>query len=86
MTATFADTFDYLTLLAELENSPDVTIVTADDDLFHRAVELYGARPGKGWSLTDCIRFVVIEDQGVIDVLTTDLHFVQAGFRPLFHP
>lgn len=75
----------FLTLLAELEASSDVTIVPASDDLFHRAVELYGARPDKGWSLTDCMSFVVMRDRGVIDALTADHHFAQAGFRPLFN-
>ena len=78
-----ADRPKFLALLAALEASPEVTIVPVDDDLFRRAVELYGARADKGWSLTDCLSFVVMRDLEVLDALTADRHFSQAGFRPL---
>ena len=78
-----ADRPKFLALLAALEASPEVTIVPVDDDLFRRAVELYGARADKGWSLPDCPSFVVMRDHEVLDALTADRHFSQAGFRPL---
>jgi predicted nucleic acid-binding protein len=37
----------------------------------------------KEWGMTDCISFIVMPDMGVIDALTTDDHFRQAGFRAL---
>lgn len=37
----------------------------------------------KEWGMTDCISFVVMQDMGIIDALTTDDHFRQAGFRAL---
>ncbi|MDP7134637.1 MAG: PIN domain-containing protein, partial [Planctomycetota bacterium] len=40
-------------------------------------------RLDKGWSLTDCVSFVVMQERGLVDALTTDLHFQQAGFRAL---
>jgi hypothetical protein len=46
-------------------------------------VELYAERPDKGWSLTDCIFFVVMRQQGIIQALTGDHHFEQAGFSAL---
>ena len=33
--------------------------------------------------LTDCISFIVMEDHGLTDALTTDEHFQQAAFRAL---
>ena len=40
-------------------------------------------RHDKDWSLTDCISFVVMEDQRITDALTGDRHFEQAGFKAL---
>jgi predicted nucleic acid-binding protein len=37
----------------------------------------------KGYSLTDCDSMRVMEDRGIHDVLSSDQHFAQAGFRPL---
>jgi predicted nucleic acid-binding protein len=51
--------------------------------LVRGASALYQARPDKHWSLTDCLSFVVMQDRGLTDALTTDHHFVQAGYRAL---
>ena len=37
----------------------------------------------KEWGLTDCVSFLVMQDRGLTDALTTDEHFQQAGFRAL---
>jgi uncharacterized protein len=67
----------------DLRQDPTVTIVAADADLFHRGLTLYEARPDKKWSLTDCISFVVMNDEGLREALTGDEHFQQAGFTAL---
>jgi hypothetical protein len=46
-------------------------------------MQLYGARPDKDWSLTDCISIEVMAERGITDALTGDHHFLQAGFRAL---
>ena len=66
-----------------LETDPKVKIIRASTGLFGRGLELYARRPDKHWSLTDCISFVVMQDEGLREALTGDEHFKQAGFVPL---
>ncbi len=70
-------------LLDHLRADPDVEIVEANRDLLDRGVDLYSKRADKSWSLTDCISFVVMQDQNLTDALTGDHHFEQAGFVAL---
>ena len=73
----------FLRLLEELRNDSNATVVPASQALFERGVELYSKRPDKAWSLTDCISFTVMNDYQIIEALTGDHHFEQAGFRAL---
>jgi predicted nucleic acid-binding protein len=70
-------------LIAELWADEETEIVPASDDLFRRGVALFARRPDKGWSLTDCISFVVMQERGLTEALTGDHHFEQAGFLAL---
>jgi predicted nucleic acid-binding protein len=63
--------------------TPNMRVVPVTTDLLRRALQLYAARADKEWGLTDCISFVVMQDQGVVDALTGDVHFRQAGYRAL---
>jgi uncharacterized protein len=70
-------------VLTSLRIDPRVEIVPLTDDLLSGAFERYQARRDKEWGLTDCVSFLVMERRGLVDVLTADDHFRQAGFRPL---
>lgn len=70
-------------LLDDLKQSPNVTIIPADEPSFNEGTELYRNRPDKDWSLTDCISFIVMEREGITETLTGDHHFEQAGFVAL---
>lgn len=61
----------------------NMRIVSVDTPLLNRALQLYQARSDKTWGLTDCISFVVMQEQGLIDAVTADQHFIQAGYRAL---
>lgn len=76
----------FLELLDALGSDPSVIVVPAAQELFERGVELFRDRPDKAWSLTDCISFVVMEEQGLTEALTADRHFGQAGFKCLLTP
>ena len=66
-----------------LESDAKVEIIPATHELFQRGLMLYFARPDKDWSLTDCISFTVMSDEGLTEALTGDHHFAQAGFTAL---
>jgi predicted nucleic acid-binding protein len=70
-------------LQADVTNDPDTTVLPAEQDMFQKALELFAARPDKEWSLTDCTSFVVMQEQGLTEALTSDHHFEQAGFASL---
>lgn len=63
--------------------TPNVNVVMVDTPLLNKALNLYKNRLDKEWGLTDCISFVVMEEQNISFVLSTDIHFRQAGFTPL---
>ena len=69
--------------LADLAARLQTTVHQSDGDLFARGLTLYRQRIDKAWSLTDCISFVVMADEGLTEALTGDRHFEQAGFRAL---
>lgn len=70
-------------MIESIRSDSAIECVPANEELFERGLELFGQRPDKEWSLTDCVSFVVMQDYGLTDALTTDNHFEQAGFRAL---
>lgn len=70
-------------LLESLETDPSVEVVLLTNSLYKLAFNLFKQREDKEWGLVDCISFIVMQDRGITDALTTDTHFQQAGFRAL---
>jgi len=73
----------FLFTLKSLTTNPNVLIVPCDARLFADGVDLYRRRPDKEWSLTDCISFVIVQRDGIMEALTGDHHLEQAGFIAL---
>lgn len=73
----------FASLVSDLESDGQSEIVPASPALWRRGIDLYSRRPDKEWSLTDCISFVVMAERGIVDALTADHHFEQAGFHAL---
>jgi hypothetical protein len=70
-------------IIEQFFDSPEVEIVRLDEILFDKAFELYKSHADKTWGLVDCISFIVMRERGITNALTSDKHFVQAGFRAL---
>lgn len=72
-----------LALIEGIRSRADVVVQVWNPDHWRRGWDLYRQRLDKGWSLTDCISFVAMQDANLADALSADEHFRQAGFRPL---
>lgn len=66
--------------IESIKSSALVDIIHIDEDLDAKSWELISNRPDKNWSLVDCSSFVVMQENKIIEALTTDHHFEQAEF------
>lgn len=73
----------FVPFVQDLRTDPFVEILPASGPLLDEALELYHRRPDKQWSVTDCTSILVMRERKLHEALTTDHHFVQAGFRIL---
>lgn len=73
----------YSRFMEDLAADTDTVVLAADQEVFDKAVALFNARPDKEWSLTDCTSFVVMQEHGLTEALTSDHHFQQAGYTAL---
>jgi len=74
---------EFISTLNDLRGSSQVRIYQPDPALYEQGIQLLAARSDKYWSLTDCISFVVMKQEGISEALTGDKHFEQAGFVAL---
>lgn len=75
-----------LAFVADLQDSPEVTVIYVDAALHRAALALLRDRLDKTWSLCDAVSFTLMEQYGLTEALTTDHHFQQAGFVRLLLP
>ena len=73
----------FFQITEEFMKGPRCKVVFITSDLLRRALALYLARGDKQWGLVDCSSFIVMADEEIVEALTNDRHFDQAGFRPL---
>lgn len=70
-------------LASRVRSVPACEFIPATPALLEAGLQLHRDRPDKGWSLTDCVSFVVMQDRAITRALSFDQHFEQAGFEPL---
>jgi predicted nucleic acid-binding protein len=46
---------------------------------------LWRQRLDKAWTVTDCASFILMEEMGIVEAVTSDQHFKQAGFVQLIN-
>ncbi|MBS9384312.1 MAG: PIN domain-containing protein [Dolichospermum sp. BR01] len=68
----------------QIQAAPNVEITAVDSSLIESGVKLYANRLDKGYSLTDCISMIVMQQLGICEILTHDKHFTQEGFNIIF--
>jgi predicted nucleic acid-binding protein len=72
-----------IAFIERLKGASHVVIVHIDATLDQQAWQLLTERPDKEWSLVDCASFVVMQQHGIMEALTTDHNFEQAGYVQL---
>ncbi|MBW3622051.1 MAG: hypothetical protein KY468_01420 [Armatimonadetes bacterium] len=66
-----------------MRRDPSVYVISPSLEMFDRGLGRYENRPDKNYSLVDCISMVVMEEEGIHEILTNDHHFEQEGFTIL---
>jgi predicted nucleic acid-binding protein len=74
------------TFVDALKFAPHVEIIHIEKAVDAEAWELLKSRADKQWSLVDASSFAIMNRYGIIEALTTDHHFAQAGFVRLPDP
>lgn len=73
-------------LLQSLVTDCQVDVEPVTTALFRRGLKLFESRQDKEWGLVDCVSFVVMQDRGLSEALTSDEHFEQMSFVALLRP
>ena len=74
---------DMLRFLKYILKDTEISVIWVDEPTTINAIDLLDRREDKTWSLCDAVSFVLMDELGLTDALTTDHHFEQAGFVKL---
>lgn len=72
-----------IAFIETLKSSPYIEVIHIDRSLDQGSWELLANRQDKVWSLVDCSSFMVMRQRNIVEALTTDHNFEQAGFSRL---
>jgi hypothetical protein len=70
-------------LWERIEQSQRIEVVELTSELCRKGWQLYGQRTDKEWGAIDCLSFMIMQERNLLEALTGDRHFQQAGFRAL---
>jgi len=66
-----------------LEQSAGIQVEWIGVERFEAAKKFFRKHSDHRYSFTDCTSFVVMRELRLVEALTTDRHFIEAGFRAL---
>jgi predicted nucleic acid-binding protein len=69
-----------LAFVADLQDNTAVEVIYVAEALHRAALQLLRRRLDKSWSLCDAVSFLLMQQHGLREALTTDHHVEQAGF------
>jgi predicted nucleic acid-binding protein len=70
-------------LIQEVYLDPSIEVTFIDAVREASAWTLWKSRLDKDWTMVDCSSFILMEEYQLVDALTPDHHFQQAGFNRL---
>jgi predicted nucleic acid-binding protein len=75
-----------LAFVSDLQDNTAVQVIYVAESLHRAALQFLRQRLDKSWSLCDAVSFLLMQQHGLREALTTDHHFEQAGFVRLLQP
>jgi hypothetical protein len=70
-------------LMERIEHSTRIQVVELTLELYRKGWQLYRERLDKDWGVIDCISFTIMQERNIVEALSGDRHFQQAGFVAL---
>jgi predicted nucleic acid-binding protein len=70
-------------LKTRIDASARIEVVPLSEALYEAGWQMFANRPDKDWGLVDCISFAIMQERSLVEALTADQHFQQAGFIKL---
>jgi hypothetical protein len=70
-------------LMERIEHSTRIQVVELTPELCRKGWQLYRDRADKDWGVIDCISFTIMQERNIVEALSGDRHFQQAGFVAL---
>jgi len=70
-------------LIDSIQRAPGIRVFSLSDETVQQGWKMFRERTDKEWSWVDCISFIVMQHRGLMQALTTDEHFEQAGYVAL---
>ena len=65
------------------DSSRGLFVVPGEATLMTRTKAFFRQRLDHAYSFVDCASFVIMAERGILEAVTTDEHFAEAGFVPL---
>ncbi|MGY6528659.1 MAG: type II toxin-antitoxin system VapC family toxin [Cyanobacterium sp.] len=72
-----------VSFIKQCYTTENIMVINISSEIFSTGLKLFESRQDKQWGLIDCISFSVMDEHNLKDALTSDRHFIQAGFNAL---